>query len=62
VIRAAAIALAALLAGCGAADEPPAASNTSNTCFRCYFANGGLVQQSYACSAADAQQFGRRCL
>lgn len=50
-----------LLAGCGGADSPPPNPNTS-TCYRCAFSQGGaLVETSYMCTPADAQQFGRRC-
>lgn len=48
-----------LLASCGSGDAP--ADQNASTCYRCYIANAALVQQTYACSRADAQQFGRPC-
>lgn len=53
------ILLLALLSGCGGADIPP--NPNTITCYRCSFANSALVETSYACTPADAQQFGRRC-
>jgi hypothetical protein len=56
------IALFLLLSGCGSAfDEPPPNQNT-RTCYACTYQNGAVVQRTYACTPADAQQFGRACL
>lgn len=57
-----ALGLAALLTGCGSGGDTPSNTPTSSTCYRCTLQNGALIQQSYACTASEAQQFGRRCL
>lgn len=49
-----------VLAACGGGDSPAPDPNTS-TCYRCTINNGALLQSSYACTPADAQQFGRTC-
>jgi hypothetical protein len=56
-----ATALAALSsAACGSGDTTPD-PNTS-TCYRCSLQNAAIIQSTYACTPADAQQFGRPCL
>jgi hypothetical protein len=58
VLAAAAV---AMVSACGAGDSAPAPDPNTSKCFRCTVANGALTQQEYACTPADAQQFGRPC-
>lgn len=51
-----------LLAGCGAIDDEPQPNQNTRTCYACSYQNGAFVQRTYACTPADAQQFGRACL
>lgn len=62
VQAAACVAALIALSACGPGDTGPPPNQNTSTCYRCTFQNSAFVQQTYACSAADAQQFGRPCL
>lgn len=66
--RAGYVVAAALAAvGCGSAGDPPPPDPNTAMCYRCTPTNpfvaggGGITETGYACTPADAQQFGRRC-
>lgn len=59
---AAMIAALLLLAGCGDLFEDEPKNSNMSTCYRCSLQGSSIVQTTYSCSSADAQQFGRPCL